>query len=286
MTSSSISVILPAYNEGPGIHDLVRRIKAVLPASEIIVVDDGSDDDTAARAAEAGAVTVSCTYNIGNGAAIKMGARRASGDILVFMDADGQHRPEDIPSLLELIGRYDMVVGARPWVAKGPLVRKLGNRVLIKLAESLTRRRIPDLTSGFRAVKRERFMNFIHLLPDGYSYPTTITLAMIMSAHFVKYVDLPGIGERRHGASKINLIQDGVRFVNIILRMVMLFCPQRIFVPIGLLFLGAGCGMAVFQIVTRNGVFGSSIILWCTGVFTFFFGLLADQIAQIRRQVK
>lgn len=283
---NKISVIIPAYNEEENISDIVKRIKNVNQDFEIIVVDDASLDKTAAEAQQAGAKVVSCTYNLGNGAAVKRGARSASADILVLMDADKQHQPEDIPKLLEFIGPYDMVVGSRAKDARVSRIRKIGNCIFIKIAEFLAERKIPDLTSGFRVVKKERFMEFIHLLPNGYSYPSTITLAMLKSGYFVKYVGLSSIGRRSSGKSSVNLFKDGIKFINIIFRTAMLFSPQRIFIPLGLLFTTSGLAVAVWKVITTKDITDLAVILFSVGTFIFMFGLLADQIAQIRRQMR
>lgn len=283
---NKVSVVIPAYNEERSIAEIVRRLRAVDDSFEIIVVDDGSSDATAALAAEAGAQVVAHPYNIGNGAAVKTGVRQASGDVVVLMDADGQHDPSDIPTLLADIGPYDMVVGARTKESEVSAFRAFGNWGLVQVANYLAGMRIPDLTSGFRSIKRERMVEFLHLLPNTFSYPTTITLALLKSGYPVKWVPLKSIKKREQGESKIKPIRDGLRFVNIMLRVVMLFDPQKVFLPASGLLLVAGAMLIVYNVWATGGVQESSMLLIITGVFTFFFGLLAEQIAHLRREVK
>jgi glycosyltransferase involved in cell wall biosynthesis len=286
MTEPKISVIIPAYNEAAVIGDLVRRVSKVDDRFEIIVVDDGSKDETGSEAREAGATVVHHPYNVGNGASIRTGAIRASGDVLLFMDGDGQHPPEEIPKLLENIGEYDMVVGARNRSSDTPLIRKFGNWGLIKVAQMITGHKIEDLTSGFRAVKRDKFMEFYHLYPNRYSYPTTITISFFRCSYFIKYVHVPGIKRRETGASDISPLRDGLRFIYIMVRALMLFSPQHLFLPLGALFTLGGFCFLIYQIVATGGIRGGGIILFISGVFTFLFGLMAEQIAAIRRQRK
>jgi glycosyltransferase involved in cell wall biosynthesis len=215
---------------------------------------------------------------------VKTGVRRASGEVLLFMDGDGQHAPEEIPKLLEHLGEYDMVVGARSRSSDVALVRKLGNWGLIRAARIITGHKIDDLTSGFRAVKRGKFMEFFHLYPDRYSYPTTVTIAFLKSSYFVKYVSLSDIKKRKTGTSDINAFRDGMRFVYIMVRMLMLFSPQHIFLPFGLSLLFAGTCTAVYQIIRTGGIQGMSVILFMSGIFTFLIGLIAEQISAVRRE--
>ncbi len=286
MKEKKVSVVVPAFNEEPAIGDLVRRIRKINVEFEVVVVDDGSTDGTGRAAAEAGATVVRHPYNVGNGASVKTGASRASGDVLLFIDADGQHPPEEIPRLLELIGEYDMVVGSRSHASDAPLIRRFGNWGLIRVAQLITGHKIDDLTSGFRAVKRDKFMEFFHLYPKRYSYPTTITIAFLKSAYFIKYVPLAGIKRREAGTSDISPLRDGLRFLYIMVRMLMLFSPQHLFLPVGSLFILAGTVFLIYQILATGGIRGASIILFTSGVFTFLFGLMAEQIAAIRRERK
>jgi len=286
MTEQKISVIVPAFNEEKSLSDVLSKLKGLETIDEIIVVDDGSRDNTAQVAQDLGARIISHPYNMGNGAAVKTGVRNATGDVLLFLDGDGQHSPEDIPKLLAHIDRFDMVVGARTKESKVSLFRSFGNFWLTKVANYLSGTKIPDLTSGFRAIKRERMLEFLHLLPNKYSYPTTITLALLQSGYWVKYVPLSNIQKRHAGNSGVKPFKDGLRFILIIMRIVMLFSPQKIFSPASFLMVFGGILLIGYNIVKTGGIQESTIILMIVGVFTFFFGLLADQMAHIRREIQ
>lgn len=284
MSAMSVSVIVPAYNEAEGIGELVARIRAIGPAFEIIVVDDGSSDATAERAGAAGAKVVVHAYNVGNGAAIKSGVRAASGDIVVFLDGDGQHPPEEIPRLVAEIGAYDMVVGARTSASRTSRFRNVGNWALCRLAEWISGHDIADLTSGFRAIRREPLLRFVHLFPNRYSYPTTITLAMFCSGYFIKYVPIDSITRRTSGTSNIRPFSDFFRFVNIMLRIVMLFSPQRIFGILGAIVMAVGALVSMLQLTLTGGIQATGVILLVSSIFIICFGLLAEQIAALRRE--
>lgn len=284
-----VSVILPAKDEAESIGVLLSRIKDVPGADEweIIVVDDGSVDATAEVAEQHGARVVQHPENQGNGASVRSGGTAATGDILVFMDADGQHPPEDIPKLLEHIGSYDMVVGERCADSDVSRFRSIGNWVLNGVAQYTSQHPIPDLTSGFRVVKKGCFERFKHLFPQRYSYPTTITLSMLLDGFFVKYVPLPGIGRRQGGTSNIKPFRDGARFLKIILRIVILFNPMRFFMPISLMTLAVGSTWVVIDCLVEGRVLLEQgpllVILFSAGLF--FFGILADQISHVRREI-
>jgi len=281
----SVSCVIPAFNEGAAVQPVVRYIREHFPDFEVIVVDDGSQDDTGRFAEEAGAKVIRHTYNIGNGAAIKTGIRAATNDVVLMLDSDGQHPPEEIPNLLANMAAYDMVVGARTNESNVSRFRSIGNWGLIRIAEFLTGHSIPDLTSGFRAVKRSILLEFIHLFPNQYSYPTTITMAMLKSGYFVKFVPLATIKRRETGKSGIRPFKDGFRFINIMIRIIMLFDPQKIFVPIGLTLLILGAGIAIFQIIDKNTVTGSALLMFLSGLFVLLFALIADQVAALRREM-
>lgn len=281
-----ISVIIPAYNEEDSLGDIIKRIKNLGLDCEIIVVDDGSSDNTAKNAAEAGAKVVRHPYNVGNGASVKSGAYNSTGDILVIIDADGQHPPEYIPELIRHMDEYDMVVGARTKKSKVSNFRTFGNWLLIKCAELLSGHKIDDLTSGFRAIKRDHFFEFISLYPNGYSLPTTITISMFKSGYFVKYVPIDQIKKRETGKSNIKPFKDGLRFLRIIVRIIVLFDPFKFFGPAGTILWLAGIAVSIRQIILFRGIFGSSILLFLTGLFVFLFGMLAEQISQIRRSLR
>ncbi len=281
----SVTCIIPAFNEGEAIRDVIARIRGLYPAMEILVVDDGSSDNTAAIAEQAGARVIRNTYNIGNGAAVKTGIRNASHDIVVMLDADGQHPPEEISKLLEHIGPYDMVVGARSKNAQVSKFRSIGNWGLIRIAEFLTETSIPDLTSGFRAVKRAKALEFIHLFPNQYSYPTTITMSMLKSGYFVKFVMLDSITRRSTGNSNIKPFRDGMKFINIMIRIIMLFDPQKVFLPLGFFVFSIGIVITLVQVITKLTVTGSAVMMLLAGLFIILIGLVADQVAAVRREM-
>lgn len=280
-----ISVIIPAYNEEASIASVVEQVHHSLGSLghvyEIIVVDDGSDDGTATRACESGAEIVSHPYNIGNGAAIKSGIRAARGRYLVMLDGDGQHNPDAIPQLLEKLGPYDMVVGARTPGSLTDFHRDVANRIFGWLATYVSGRRIEDLTSGFRAIKADIARQFVCLLPNSFSYPTTITLAVIRSGYSLAYV--PVETKRRVGQSKIQPLRDGSRFLLIILKITTLFSPLKVFVPISILMFLTGLAYGLYKILVLDARYGpTSAMLMSTSVVIFLIGLISEQIAQLR----
>lgn len=284
---SSLSIIIPAYNEADFIGTVLDRIKALEGAAdwEILVVDDGSSDETADVAKAHGARVIRHPYNLGNGASVKSGALAARGDWLLFLDGDGQHPPEEIPTLLAHANTYDMIVGARTAQSKVSRFRGVGNRVLIAVAQFLVQRKIDDLTSGFRAIRTERFLEFLHLLPQRYSYPTTITMAMFSAGYLVKYVPLSTIVRRQGGQSNIRPFKDGMRFINIMFRIIMLFNPHKVFLPIAAFFFALGFGVGLYDVIVHVKMEESTLLFLILSVFVFLFGLLADQIAHIRREL-
>jgi len=280
-----ISIVLPAFQEEEGISPLLDRIGAAMEPLgrpwEVIVVDDGSTDRTAQRARDKGARVVSHPYNIGNGAAVKTGIREARGRVIVMMDADGQHDPADIPRLLEHVGTHDMVVGARTKESQTSLHRDLANKVYNAFASYVCNRRIEDLTSGFRAVKAHAVRAFLYLLPNTYSYPTTLTLAVVRSGRSLKYV--PVTTARRVGRSKIKLLRDGVRFFMIILRIATLFSPMKVFLPVSALMFLTGVGYGLVRILYLDTRYGpTSAMLMTMAVVVFMVGLVSEQVAQLR----
>ncbi|HRT61719.1 MAG TPA: glycosyltransferase family 2 protein, partial [Syntrophales bacterium] len=275
----------PAYNEKEGIATVVTNIQHTLDATtrryEIIVVDDGSGDGTADEARRAGARVISHPYNIGNGAAVKTGIRNARGEILVILDGDGQHDPADITRLLEKIGPYDMVVGARTRESQTSLHRDLANRIYNRLATYVCRRKIEDLTSGFRAIKAHIARGFVYLLPNTFSYPTTITLAVVRSGYSLAYV--PIRAGKRSGKSKIKLLRDGVRFFLIIVKIATLFSPMRIFIPVSAAMFLTGFAWGLVKIIVYGGRYGpTSAMLMTMAVVVFMVGLVSEQVAQMR----
>jgi glycosyltransferase involved in cell wall biosynthesis len=277
---SAVSIVIPAFNEGPSIADVVSALKAATAWHEIIVVDDGSHDDTAARARTAGACVIRHPYNKGNGAAVKSGIRSATGEFVLIMDGDGQHRPEDAQRLVSKLGEYDLVIGSRSASTQATQARRFGNSALNGLASYLTGRSIPDLTSGFRAARREQLREFIHLLPNGFSTPTTTTLAFIKAGYNVAFE--PTEARTRVGSSKIRLAHDGSRFLLIILKIVTLFSPLRVFLPISVLSFALGAGYALWTIYWEMHVTNSSVLLIMLAVIVFLVGLISEQISALR----
>lgn len=272
-----ISVVMPAKNEAEGLRKTLPRLRACQQDAEIIVVDDGSTDDTAAVAAANGARVVRAPYSMGNGAAIKRGARAATGDILVFMDADGQHDPAHIDGLLERLGAgYEMAVGARDASGQASRGRNLANGFYNRLASWMTGHRIADLTSGFRAVRAEKFREFLHLLPNGFSYPTTCTMAFFRSAYPVAYVPIPVA--RRIGRSHIRPMRDGIRFLLIIFKIATLYSPLKLFLPAAAAFFAIGLGYYGYTFLTMGRFTNMSMLLFSASVIVFLIGLVSEQI--------
>ena len=270
------SVVIPAFNEAASIGSVVRDLTAAAPWREIIVVDDGSADDTGAQAAAAGARVVRHPYNKGNGAAVKTGIREAQREVVLLMDADGQHDPAEAASLIAPLGAYDMVIGARK-ASDQTFTRALGNAVFKALASWLTGRPIPDLTSGFRAAKRERLLEVLHLLPNGFSYPTTSCLAFLKTGLNVQFV--PINARRRVGRSKIRILSDGMRFLLIILKIVTLYSPLRVFTPIAAFSLLLGIAYGAWNVAYHGKIPMGSGLLIQLAVVVFLFGLISEQIA-------
>jgi len=275
-----ITILLPAFNEEQSIGQTVGEIKKLYPDFEILVVDDGSTDETREEAVKAGANVWKHPYNIGNGAAIKTGLRYASGDWIIMMDADGQHKPADIGRLLEFKDDYDMVVGARSKGSETSWHRDLANFLYNWLATYVTKYKIEDLTSGFRLVRNDRVLKFIYLLPNTFSYPSTITMAYLRSGLSIKYVPIETMA--RKGKSKIRLFQDGIRFFLIITKIATLFSPFRIFLPVSFLFFFTGLSYYVFTFVTQHRFTNMSALLLSISVIIFMMGLVSEQVSQLR----
>ncbi len=274
------SVIIPALNEEGAIAEVVARLQSGGSWHEIIVVDDGSTDATGERACAAGAIVVRHPYNKGNGAAVKSGIRKATGDVVLIVDGDGQHRPADAARLVSGIGEYELVVGARSGATQATLARRFGNHLLNRLASYLTERNIPDLTSGFRAARRDCLLEFLHLLPNGFSTPATTTLAFIKAGYSVSFVPIEA--EQRVGQSKIKLARDGAKFFLILLRIITIFSPLRIFVPISVITFALGFLYALRTIWTQSHVTNSSVLLIVLSVVIFLVGLVSEQISALR----
>ena len=276
-----LSIILPAKNEAEGLKRTLPDLRAAYPAAEIIVVNDGSTDATASIAAELGANVLSSPYSMGNGAAIKRGARAARGRILVFMDADGQHRAEHIQQLLaKLDDGYDMVVGARDSTGQANRHRGLANAFYNKLASHMTGHKILDLTSGFRAARADRFREFLHLLPNGFSYPTTSTMAFFRSAYPVAYVPIP-VARRIGNGSHIRPIKDGIRFLLIIFKIATLYSPLKLFAPVAMTFFFIGLGYYAYTFAVEHRFTNMSALLFSAAVIIFMIGLISEQITNL-----
>ena len=274
------SIVVPAFNEGPSIRSLVAELRASGEWREIIVVDDGSSDETAAQASAAGAIVIRHPYNKGNGAAVKTGIRQAKGRFVLIIDADGQHRPADARRLTARLSEYDLAVGARSGVSQATLFRRLGNWLLNSLASFLAGRDIPDLTSGFRAARRDCLLEFLHLLPNGFSTPTTTTLAFLRAGYSVCFEPIEA--RQRLGSSKIRLGPDGVRFFLILLKVITIFSPLRLFVPISVAAFLTGVGYALWTVATQSHVTNSSVLLILLSVVILLMGLISEQVASLR----
>ncbi|MEW6169721.1 MAG: glycosyltransferase family 2 protein [Pseudomonadota bacterium] len=278
---TALSIILPAKNEAPALAALLPRLRAAQPQAEIIVVDDGSTDETRELCRQNGVQCLSSPYSMGNGAAVKRGARAATGEILVFMDADGQHDPELIARLLARLDQgYDMVVGARSRDGQASVHRGLANAFYNRLASWMTGFPIRDLTSGFRAVRADKFREFLHLLPNGFSYPTTITMAFFRSAYAVAYEPIP-VYPRVGTASHIRPFKDGLRFLLIIFRIATLYSPVKLFAPASLGFFFLGCGYYAWTYTTMGRFTNMSMLLLSASVIIFLIGLVSEQITAL-----
>lgn len=276
----SVSVIIPAKNESQSIRDVVERIGAGGWADEIVVVDDGSSDGSGDIAEELGAKVIRHPYSKGNGAAVKTGARHASGDILVFMDADGQHNPSEIPRLLARMQEgYDMVVGARTRDGQASVGRGVANRLYNWLASYMTGQKVKDLTSGFRVVKRNLFLQFLNLLPNGFSYPTTSTMAFFRAGYSVAYEPIDV--RKRLGTSHIKPLKDGLRFLLIIFKIGTLYSPLKLFMPASLAVFLLGAGYYGFTFFTMGRFTNMSALMFTTSLLVFLVGLVSEQITAL-----
>jgi glycosyltransferase involved in cell wall biosynthesis len=275
-----LSIVIPARDEAEGLGTLLPQLRSRYADAEIIVVNDGSTDATETVCQEHGVTVLNNPYSMGNGAAIKRGVRAASGDIIVCMDGDGQHDAEDIPRLLEKLAEgYDMVVGARARRGQAGMHRALANGIYNRIASLMTGFRIEDLTSGFRAVRARKFKRFLYLLPNGFSYPTTITMAFFRSAYPIAYIPIEV--RKRSGRSKIHIFRDGMRFFLIIMRIGALFSPMRLFLPIsGSLFL-TGCGYYLYTFLTTHRFTNMSALLLIASILTFLIGIVSEQISSL-----
>lgn len=275
-----ISVVLPAKNESGAIGLTVKKIHQLNLVDEIIVVNDGSTDNTLKTAESAGAIVISHPYSKGNGAAIKTGARNATGDVIVFMDADGQHDPQDILHLIEKISEgYDLVVGARQTGSQASLGRSIANALYNNLATYMTEHQVEDLTSGFRAVRADKFREFIYLLPNGFSYPTTSTMAFFRAGYSVAYV--PIHAAKRIGKSHIQPIKDGMRFFIIIFKIATLFSPLKMFIPIAVVLSLMATSWYGYTLYEFGRFTNMSALLYTGSVMIFLMGLISEQITAL-----
>ena len=278
-----ISIVLPAKNESMAIGKTVKNIAQLHPGAQIIVVNDGSSDDTEKIAREAGAQVVSHPYSKGNGAAIKTGAREANGEVIVFMDADGQHAPEDVSRLLERMeSGFDLVVGARKKGSQASIGRGLANGFYNKFSSWMVGHKIKDLTSGFRAVRADKFREFLYLLPNGFSYPTTSTMAFFRAGYSVAYV--PINAAKREGKSHVRIWRDGIRFLLIIFKIGTLFSPLKIFAPTAFLLFLLGSGWYAWTLITAGRFTNMSTLLYTGSVVVFLMGLISEQITALMYQ--
>lgn len=276
----ALSIVLPAKNEASAIGSTVSHIKKLYPQAELIVVNDGSTDETAQIAKAAGALVISHPYGKGNGAAIKTGARAATGEVIVLMDADGQHDAADIPRLLTKLDEgYDMAVGARDRASQASFGRSFANGFYNRLATYMTGHKIEDLTSGFRAVRADKFREFLYLLPNGFSYPTTSTMAFFRAGYGVAYVPIKAA--KRIGKSHINLVKDGVRFLLIIFKIGTLYSPLKLFTPVALFLFLLATGWYGHTLLAQGRFTNMSALLYTGGVVTFMMGLISEQITAL-----
>lgn len=276
----SISIILPAKNEGESLKTLLPAIRRQCPEAQILVVNDGSTDDTSLICQDAGIDMVTHPYSKGNGAAVKSGARTATGEILVYMDADGQHQPEDIPRLLAKLDEgYDMVVGARNRNSQAGLHRATANGFYNRLASMMVGHRVGDLTSGFRAIKADKFRKFLYLLPNGFSYPTTITMSFFRAGYSVAYI--PIHAPKRIGRSHLRIFRDGARFLLIIFKIGTLYSPLKLFAPISVAFFASGLSYYFYTFLTLHRFTNMSALLFISAIMVFLIGLISEQITAL-----
>jgi glycosyltransferase involved in cell wall biosynthesis len=275
-----ISIVLPAKNEAAALASLLPRLRAAQPNAEILVVDDGSTDATGEVCTRHAVTVLRQPYSMGNGAAIKSGARAARGDTLVFMDADGQHDPADVARLVaRLDDGFDMAVGARDWGGQAGVGRGLANALYNWLDSRMTGNKVADLTSGFRAVRADKFREFLHLLPNGFSYPTTSTMAFFRSAYAVDYVPIKAA--QRVGKSHIKPLRDGLRFLLIIFKIATLYSPLKLFVPASALFFLVGLGHYAYTFYVAHRLTNMSVLLFSASVIVFLIGLISEQITAL-----
>ena len=276
----NLSIIIPAKNEAENLALLLPKIRKLYPEAELIVVDDGSSDGTGDTARANGAICIRHHYSLGNGAAVKSGARAAKGKLLVFLDGDGQHDPEDIERLLEHKKKgLSMVIGARNNKSQASFFRLVANKGYNKLASIMTGRQIMDLTSGFRVVDAKKFRQFLYLLPNGFSYPTTITMAFMRNGYAIDYVPISTF--KREGASKISIWKDGVRFLLIIMKIGSLFSPMRLFLPISVFLFLTGISYYAYTYFLYERFTNMSALFLTSSLLVFLIGIVSEQISSL-----
>ena len=275
-----LTIVIPAKNEANSLRTLLPEIISKFPSAEIIVIDDGSDDDTAKVVQTSGVRLISHPYSMGNGAAVKSGARASTSDAILFMDADGQHNPDDIRALISRYEEgFDMVIGAREFKSQASFFRWVANVFYNTLASFMTGFKISDLTSGFRIVNTKKFRRFLYLLPNGFSYPTTSTMAFFRSGYSVAYI--PIIALKREGKSKIKLLNDGIRFMVIILKIGALFSPMRLFLPISISLFLVGASYYIYTFATAGRFTNMSALLFVSSLMIFLIGIVSEQVSSL-----
>jgi glycosyltransferase involved in cell wall biosynthesis len=276
----NLSIVIPAKNEAQGLARILPDIVRLHPDAELIVVNDGSTDDTADVASRCGAKVITHPYAKGNGASIKSGARVATGDMIVFMDGDGQHKPEDIARLIQQMAKgFDMVVGARSATSQASVARWFGNGLYNRLASMMVGHKIADLTSGFRIVRAGLFKEFLYLLPNGFSYPTTITMAFFRAGYSVDYMDI--VAEKRLGKSHMKIVRDGIRFFLIIFKIATLYSPLKLFLPVSVIFFLMGSCYYSYTYIMASRFTNMSLLLFITSLLVFLMGLISEQITAL-----
>ncbi len=284
-SEKEITVVVPVYNEEKTIASVVQGIRNYVPKARILVIDDGSSDSTARQAEKAGADVISHPLNKGNGAAVKTALRAISGGLVAIMDGDGQHDPQELPNLLNLLNDYDLVVGARSFTNdEGSFLRNFGNRFLRKLASFLSEQEIPDLTSGFRAFRHEIAFRFLHVYPNGYSFPSTSTLVFITAGYSVAFRKIQVLDRPPQTSSKLRPFRDGFRFLMFILRVITIANPNKIFFPAGLIMILAGIVLTIRNLILFGQFSSSTVLFLAGGINIIFFGLILDQFATLRLQ--
>lgn len=285
VSESMVTIVIPAYNEEKTIADVVRGVMANAPDARVLVIDDGSTDNTLKRATDAGAEVIRHPTNKGNGACLKTALRSLKGGIIAVLDADGQHDPTELPRILDQLKDFDLVVGARNFSnQEGSPLRNLGNRLLRGLASFLAERDIPDLTSGFRAFRHEVAIKFLHLYPNGYSFPSTSTLSFITAGYNVTFTPIAVNSRPVHTKSKLRPFRDGFRFIMFILRIITMTNPNKIFLPAGLIMVLMGIFLTVRNLILFQQFSGGVVLFLAGGINIIFFGLILDQFASLRLQ--